>query len=108
VPGQRRERRVGKELERLDRLGEGVRHQALGLFLEAPIVDLADLVARREHPVRAGDDHAAGLVLRGELAQRRRDGVEDRLVESVALGRICDGQARDVLEGAVHEQLARG
>ncbi len=88
-----------------------MRHEALGLFLEAPVGDLPDLVPGGEHPVCAGHDHAARLGARGrggELGERRDDRVEDGMVERVALGGVGDRQAGDVLCRPVDQQLAAG
>jgi hypothetical protein len=38
--------------------------------------------------------------------ERRRDPVEDRVVERVALGRVGDGQAQDARARPVGEDLA--
>jgi len=54
--------------------------------------------------VRAGDQHAAGVV--GAAVERRGDPVEDRVVERVALGRVGDRQAQDAVGRPVGEDLA--
>jgi hypothetical protein len=60
--------------------------------------------------VRAGEQHAANAVAVavavGEAAERRRDPVEDRVVERVALGRVGDRQAQDAVGRPVGEDLA--
>jgi hypothetical protein len=58
--------------------------------------------------VRAGEEHAAhavGVGL-GAADERRRDPVEDRVVERVALGRVGDRQAQDAVGRPVDEDLA--
>jgi len=54
--------------------------------------------------VRAGDQHAAGVV--GAVVEGRSDPVEDRVVERVALGRVGDRQAQDAVGRPVGEDLA--
>jgi len=54
--------------------------------------------------VRAGDQHAAGVV--GAVVEGRGDPVEDRVVERVALGRVGDRQAQDAVGRPVDEDLA--
>jgi hypothetical protein len=56
--------------------------------------------------VRAGEEHAADAVVPAERGERRRDPVEDRVVERVALGRVGDRQAQDAVGRPVGEDLA--
>jgi hypothetical protein len=57
--------------------------------------------------VGAGEEHAAHAVGVGPgAAERRRDPVEDRVVERVALGRVGDRQAQDAVRRPVGEDLA--
>jgi hypothetical protein len=81
-----------------------VRHEPLGLFGEDVVGDLADVVARREHPLRAGEQHRARVA---DVVQDGGDRVEDRVVERVALGRIGDREPEDAVRRPVEEQLAR-
>src|SRR5205085_8288456 len=90
-------------LERVDGFGERVRYEPLGAQLEFIVGDLSDVVSRREHPVRAGDDYAPRPL---ELAEGLRDRVENRMVEGVALGWVRDRQPRDALRGFLDDQLA--
>ena len=109
MSGEHRERRKGERLERVDRLRERMRHEPLGALLELLVGDLADVVAGREHPVRARHEHAARLRGGvGQLGERRGDRVEDRVVERVALGRVGDRQAHHARGGLIEEQLAVG
>src|SRR5204862_435146 len=57
-------------LERLDGGVEGVGHELLGLLLEGPLVQVPDVVPRREHLARARDHETAGV----ELADSSRQG----------------------------------
>jgi hypothetical protein len=56
--------------------------------------------------VRAGEEHAADAVVPAERGERRRDPVEDRVVERVALGRVGDRQAQDAVGRPVGDDLA--
>jgi hypothetical protein len=78
--------------------------EALGLLGEDLALEVAEVVARGEHAVRAGEQHAPGVVL--EVRERRGDPVEDRVVERVALGRVGDRQAQDAVGRPVGEDLA--
>ena len=71
VAGERRERRDRAGVERVERGGERVGDELLGLVGERLVGEVAEVVARREHPGGAGDEHAAGVV--GEGAERRGD-----------------------------------
>ena len=126
MAGKDRERGKRECLERIDRFGEGVRDEPLRALLEFLVGDLPDVVAGREHPVGAGDDHAArGRLLLGsararlragrgpqpagrEPGQRGGDRVEDAVVERVALFGVGDRQAHDPLGRLVEKQLATG
>ena len=109
VPRQHRERRQGERFEGFDRFGERVRDELLRTLFELLVGDLADVIARGEHPVRARQQHAARLrVERGEFGQRGADGVEDGVVERVALGGVGDRQAHHPLRRLVDQELAVG
>jgi hypothetical protein len=56
--------------------------------------------------VRASEEHAANAVVPVERGERRRDRVEDRVVERVALGRVGDRQAQDAVGRPIGEDLA--
>jgi hypothetical protein len=56
--------------------------------------------------VRAGQQHAADAVVAVERDDGRRDPVEDRVVERVALGRVGDRQAQDAVGRPVGDDLA--
>jgi hypothetical protein len=49
---------------------------------------------------------AARLAVVVEAVERRRDPVEDRVVERVALGRVGDREAKDAVARPVGEDLA--
>ena len=107
VAGERGHRRVGKRLERGDRFRERVRDELLRALFELLVGNLADVIAGREHAVRAGEHQAAcRRCRRAQLAQRRGDRVEDRMVERVALRRVGDREASDILGRLVDQQLA--
>ena len=91
-------------VERLERRGEGVRDEALGLLREDVVGDVADVVARGEHPVGAGEQDHARVA---DVVEHGRDRVEDRVVERVALGRVGDREPEDAVRRPVEEQLAR-
>ena len=99
-------------VEGLERARERVRHEALRLLREDVVVEVADVVARGEHPLRAGEDERADLApgaggLPVRVADGRGDAVEDRVVERVALARVGDRQPQDAVQRPVEEQLAR-
>jgi hypothetical protein len=56
--------------------------------------------------VCAGENDAAHALVLVERGERRRDPVEDRVVERVALGRVGDRQAQDAVGRPVGEDLA--
>src|SRR4051794_19387237 len=78
--------------------------EPLGLLGEDRSGEVAEVVARGEHPVRAGEKDAAHAVV--EPVKRRRDRVEYRVVERIALGRVGDRQAQDAVRRPVDEELA--
>jgi hypothetical protein len=104
VARQRGDGRDLAVLQRPERRGEGVRDQTLGLLGEDVVGDLADVVARGEHPPGAGQQHHARVA---DVVQHGRDRVEDRVVERVALRRVGDREPKDAVRRPVEEQLAR-
>jgi hypothetical protein len=68
--------------------------------------EVAEVVARREHAVRAGEQDAPHPVVRADAVEGRRDPVEDRVVERVALRRVGDREAEDAVARPVGEDLA--
>src|SRR5439155_1764127 len=89
--------------EGVDRIGERVGNELLGGVGEgALVVEVADVVARREHRPVACDDQAAG----GLLADYLRDGVEDLVVEGAALGGVRDLEPDYAAARLVDYQLA--
>jgi hypothetical protein len=99
--GDRRER---ERVERLDRLVERVRDQRLRAVGELVARQVADVVAGRERRPGRRDEQAACV----EVGQRRRERVEDLVVERVALAGVVDRQPRDVIRRVVQTQLAAG
>jgi hypothetical protein len=83
-----------------------MRDERLRLLREDLARQVAEVVARREHPVRAGEQDAARRVVVARAVERRRDAVEDRVVERVALGRVGDREAQDAVARPVGEDLA--
>jgi hypothetical protein len=104
VARERGERRDRAGVERVERRRERVGDELLGLVGEGLVGEVAEVVARGEHPARAGDEDAAGVVVEG--VERPGDAVEDRVVERVALGRVRDRQAQDAVGRPVGEDLA--
>src|SRR6266540_1010399 len=85
VAVERRDGRERKRLDRLDRAVEGVRHQSLRLLREYLVRNASDVVAGGEDLAYPGHDHAARLYTTVEPRHRAGEGVEDVVVERVAL-----------------------
>jgi hypothetical protein len=56
--------------------------------------------------VGAREEHAARAVVHADAVERRRDAVQDRVVERVALGRVGDREAKDAVARPVGDDLA--
>jgi hypothetical protein len=101
---QHGERRDLQRVERGEPAAVRVRDELLGLRGEVRHVDLRDVIARGEHPVGAGEDHAANALRRGEHVGDR---TEDRVVQRVALRRVGNRQPQDSLCGSIDDQGPR-
>ncbi len=95
---------VVERVERVERVGERLRDEPLGLLGEDVVGDVADVVARGEHPAAAREDHAARVLQRRQLAGDR---VEDLVVQRVALRGVGDRKPEDAIGGSIDDHFPR-
>lgn len=84
-----------------------MRDQCLGIPFETLGRDAADVIARREDRVLAGDDQAANLDPGVQPGDRRGDRVEDLVIKRVPLRRVGNREAGDRLGRKVEPDLVR-